>query len=311
MILYETNRNWWNDFREFRKSYTMQRIARFAGLYGLMVGILAICDFFFAEVIPEQPMDVTVFSLLGIVLSILLVFRTNSAYDRWWEGRIHWGALVNHSRNLSVMGATCFPEDARRERHELAVGIANFSLSLKEHLRKGAVLDELIGLDPESRRRYAEAEHLPATLSLELHRLVERVYRQGDMTGEDVLNFKPHLQALLDICGACERIRKTPIPFSYSIYLRFFILAYSLILPLVLVPLYGFWSVPIGVLIFFAFAGIQLMAEEIEDPFGLDCNDLPTGDIAKTIGRNAFELLGVALDEPAAPKTHEVYEKVF
>jgi len=311
MILYETNRNWWSDFREFQKSYTMQRIARFAGLYGFMVGVLATGDRFFSDVLPEQPMDVTVFSLLGIVLSILLVFRTNSAYDRWWEGRIHWGALVNHSRNLAVMGATCFPEDARRERHELALGIANFSLTLKEHLRKGPVLDELIGLDPESRRKYAEAEHLPATLSLEMHRLVERVYRKGDMTGEDVLNFKPHLQALLDICGACERIRKTPIPFSYSIYLRFFILAYSLMLPLVLVPLYGFWSVPIGVLIFFAFAGIQLMAEEIEDPFGLDCNDLPTGDIAKTIGRNAFELLGVAHDEPAALKTHHVYEKVF
>lgn len=311
MIIYETNRSWWNDFKAFRTSYTMQRIARFASIYGLLIAVLSACHWYFEDRLPDKPMDVTVFSLLGIVLSILLVFRTNTAYDRWWEGRIHWGALVNHSRNLAVMGAACFPESGRENRHQLAVGISNFSLALKEHLRKGPKLDELIGLAPEVRERYARAEHLPALISLELHRLVESVYRKGEITGEDVLNFKPHLQALLDVCGACERIRRTPIPFSYSLYLRFFISAYSVMLPLVLIPIYSFWSVPIGILVFFAFAGIQLMAEEIEDPFGLDCNDLPTGDIALTIARNAFELLDVSVDEPEIAQHGRRYEKVF
>ena len=311
MIIYETNRNWWNDFKAFRTSYTMQRIARFALIYGLMIALLSTFHWFFDQRLPDKPMDVTVFSLLGIVLSILLVFRTNTAYDRWWEGRVHWGALVNHSRNLAVMGASCLPENARDERHRLALGISNYALALKEHLRKGPKLDELLGLEARVREKYAQSEHLPALISLELHRLVESAYRKGDLSGEDLLNFKPHLQALLDICGACERIRKTPIPFSYSLYLRFFITAYSLMLPMVLIPIYSFWSVPIGFLVFFAFAGIQLMAEEIEEPFGLDCNDLPTGDIALTIARNAFELLDVSVDEPEIARHGKKYEKVF
>lgn len=136
------------------------------------------------------------------------------------------------------------------------------------------------------------------------------MHREEKITKEDFLNLKPQMQALLDILGACERIKKTPIPFSYNVYLKIFITVYGILLPLALIPQSGYWAILLVMMIFFAFIGVQLMAEEIEDPFGLDCNDLPTGDIAHTIKNNVFELLE---SKSSLGKEHVVaeYEKVF
>jgi putative membrane protein len=116
------------------------------------------------------------------------------------------------------------------------------------------------------------------------------------------------LQALLDITGACERIRKTPIPFSYNVYLKIFITAYAILLPFSLMSEFGYWSIPAVMFVFFAFIGVEMMAEEIEDPFGLDCNDLPTGTIAHTIKGNVFEILEHKHNKE---KPIELYAKVF
>ncbi|MBK7426294.1 MAG: hypothetical protein IPI60_04285 [Saprospiraceae bacterium] len=83
---------------------------------------------------------------MGIVLSILLVFRTSTAYERWWEGRMQWGALVNHSRNLAVSAAAMFPEKDLESKHRMAVLITNFCIALKEHLRAGVKVEELVFL---------------------------------------------------------------------------------------------------------------------------------------------------------------------
>jgi putative membrane protein len=250
----------------------------------------------------------SVFSLLGIVLSILLVFKTNTSYDRWWEGRQQWGLLVNHSRNIAIMANITFPQDDRKIKHRLAALISNFALSLKEHLRKGVVVDELVFVSEDDRTNYATKQHLPAHISMQIHQLVQHQYREKRISGEDVLNFKPHLQALMDISGACERIRKTPIPFSYNVYLKVFITAYAIILPLALAPEMGYWSIPAVMFVFFAFIGVEMMAEEIEDPFGLDCNDLPIGDIAHTIKNNVFEILE---HKQTQEQEVELYQKIF
>ncbi|MBK7426295.1 MAG: hypothetical protein IPI60_04290 [Saprospiraceae bacterium] len=136
------------------------------------------------------------------------------------------------------------------------------------------------------------------------------MHREKKITQEDFLNTKPHTQALLDILGACERIKKTPIPFSYSVYMKIFITVYGVLLPFALIPELGYLAVPVVMVVFFAFIGVQLMAEEIEDPFGLDCNDLPTGDIAHNIKNNVFEILEA---KSSIGKEHvlEEYEKVF
>ena len=108
--------------------------------------------------------------------------------------------------------------------------------------------------------------------------------------------------------GACERIEKTPIPFSYNVFLKLFIGAYALMLLFGLVATFGYFAVPLVMIIFFAMIGVELMAEEIEDPFGLDCNDLPTGTIAHTIKNNVFEIL--TKKHPIKHEQH-TYEKIF
>lgn len=307
MIIYETNKSWLKDISHLARSWTMTKIMRAVLSMGVFTTILCVIDFHVYEFIPMSSAG-SIFSLLGIVLSILLVFRTNTAYDRWWEGRKLWGALVNDSRNLAIMANTTFPVSEHEARKRLAILISNFGIALKEHLRKGVQLEELVMLSDGDRKEYESKNHVPAYIANQIHFLVQHQYQEKNISGEDLRNFKPHLQALMDVVGACERIKKTPIPFSYSIYIKIFISAYSILLPLALIPEYGFMSVPMVMLVFFAFIGVQLMAEEIEEPFGLDCNDLPIGDIAHTIKNNAFEILDSRNVKDIERKE---YEKVF
>ncbi len=306
MIIYETNKNWLSDIRHLFRSWTMTKIIRAVMWIGLYCTAVAVIEIELIEVLPQ--FSSSIFSLLGIVLSILLVFRTNTAYDRWWEGRNHWGALVNHTRNLAVMAQITFPSEDRNEKHRLATLLSNFAITLKEHLRAGVKTEELINLNDSDKKNYPTISHLPSHISVQIHKLIEHQYREKRISAEDVLNFKPHLQALLDITGACERIRKTPIPFSYNVYLKIFITAYAVLLPFSLLSEFGYWSIPAVMFVFFAFIGVEMMAEEIEDPFGLDCNDLPTGTIAHTIKGNVFEILEHKHNEE---KPAELYAKVF
>jgi putative membrane protein len=150
---------------------------------------------------------------------------------------------------------------------------------------------------------------VPNFIALQIAQCVQQVFRNGGITTADHLNIKDHTQSLLNIAGACERIKKTPIPFSYNVYLKLFISVYALCLPFALIPVFGYWSILMVGLVFFAFIGLELMAEEIEDPFGLDCNDLPTGDIAQTIKKNVFEILEI--NNLEHEQKQELYSKVF
>lgn len=250
-----------------------------------------------------------IFSLLGIILSILLVFRTNTAYDRWWEGRKQWGALVNHTRNYAVMVEALLPAGDKETRKFFAKNIANFCIALRDHLREGAKLKELVYLSKEEEAELEQKRHKPNHISLWLFKKMNALQKAGLFTEADAINMKVHHSALLDILGACERIKKTPIPFSYAVYIKLFVSAYGIMLPFGLIADFGFYTIPLVMFIFFAMLGLELMAEEVEEPFGLDCNDLPTSDIAHTIKSNVFEIL---MEEPMVKedRTREMYEKI-
>ena len=134
MIIYEPNKHFLTDISHLAKSWTMVKIVR--SVLAIGVYSAAVCfGLFYFDLSESMEMNLTVFSFLGVVLSILLVFRTNNSYDRWWEGRKQWGALVNHCRNLAVQIETTFPKDAMAEKHMLAKHISNFCYAFKEHLR--------------------------------------------------------------------------------------------------------------------------------------------------------------------------------
>lgn len=230
-------------------------------------------------------------SLLSFVISLLLVFRTNTAYDRWWEGRKHWGSLVNCSRNFALKLNAMLDFDDTENRLFFKEMISNYALALKDHLQSEETrfsLDE--GDHPEFRKIDSE-KHIPNQIASLMFGRAQQLYKNGLITGDQFIIINGELVAFTDICGACERIKNTPIPFSYSSFIKKFIVIYVLSLPVGYVFTLGYYAAPIVTFIFYVLASLELIAEEIEDPFGHDANDLPMGKISENIGRHVAELL--------------------
>ena len=230
-------------------------------------------------------------SLLGFAISMLLVFRTNTAYDRWWEGRKLWGQLVNTSRNLAVKVDALVPEDAQ-SRAFFAKLIPLFAHHLRLHLQRDKTRLELDDRPHPEIPDFDRSKHIPAQVMQRMTGQARRLLHEGRITGEQYLALDKELVQFLEICGACERIKNTPIPYSYSSFIKKFIVIYVLTLPFGFVFTLGLLAIPVVMFIFYVLASLELIAEEIEDPFGTDQNDLPMERIAATIKGNVEEVLG-------------------
>tara|TARA_B000000565_G_C23730455_1_gene357025 strand:- start:404 stop:1135 length:732 start_codon:yes stop_codon:yes gene_type:complete len=236
----------------------------------------------------EAPIKLSnvVHSLLGFVLSLFLVFRTNTAYDRWWEGRKQWGALVNVSRTLAIRVRE-FGGDAAVHSF-FAAHIPGFVDALKVHLRpsQGGAPDR------PSEGVWNQANHAPNAWAQSMERQAAAQLSSGAWTSQQHWLVSQNLERMVDILGACERILKTPIPYSYSMFMKKFIFLYVVTLPLGFVSTFEWWAVPVVMLVFYILVSVELIAEEIEDPFGVDDNDLPLDGMAQTIRANTDEILG-------------------
>jgi putative membrane protein len=225
-------------------------------------------------------------SMLGFVISLLLVFRTNSAYDRWWEGRKQWGALVNNSRNLAMKLAVMLKD--KEDKEILRKLIPAYASVLNLHLKNEDVSHELFENATLAADHY---NHKPNQIAKTIMAKINELYMEGKITGDQLITLNAEVQSFTDICGACERIKNTPIPYSYSAFIKKFIFAYVLTLPFGYVFQLGYYVIPVVVFIFYVLASLELIAEEIEEPFGYDPNDLPTAKIADNIRKNVEELL--------------------
>lgn len=234
---------------------------------------------------------ISMHSLLGIVLGLFLVFRTNSSYDRWWEGRKLWGSFVNNTRNLSYKLNAFLEKSDTENRTWFALMIPNLVFSVKEHLRGGVKLSELEATDDEFLQNLRGVKHVPNRLSSMLYTRVNDLYKKKTISGDQLFMLDKELKEFSDILGACERIKNTPIPYSYSMYIKQFIFIYVITLPMAFVTTSGYLTVPVVVLITFVLLSVELIAEEIEDPFGRDINDLPTDELAEKITDNVREIL--------------------
>lgn len=234
---------------------------------------------------------ISMHSLLGIVLGLFLVFRTNSSYDRWWEGRKLWGSFVNNTRNLSHKLNAFLEKSDTENRRWFALMIPNLVFAVKEHLRSGVKLSELEATDDEFLQSLRDIKHVPNRLSSMLYTRVNDLYKNKTISGDQLFLLDKELKEFSDILGACERIRNTPIPYSYSMYIKQFIFIYVVTLPMAFVTTSGYLTVPVVVLITFVLLSVELIAEEIEDPFGKDINDLPTDELAEKITDNVREIL--------------------
>lgn len=232
----------------------------------IYTSVIVVCEthFFDAKVLLQS--GNVVFS--SLVLGLLLVFRNNTAYDRWWEARKLWGQLTNDSRNLAIK-LSGLPKPTVAERTEAIDCLRAFALALKGHLRQP-------GKD----------RHAPLHLASQLMQTVNRWRQTGLVDNFEWLILDPHLRALMDICGGAERIRNSPLPHSYLAFLRQGIAIYLLCLPWFLVDNLGYWAIPTAVMITYFTVGIELIAEAIEEPFGHDSDDLALGDLCLTIERS-------------------------
>ena len=276
MVSYDP-KSWWGLIFQFHKSDTFRRLLPAMLSVALFNAAIAyLDDRFLGDSVKGTSL---VHSLLGFIISLLLVFRTNTAYERWWEGRRLWGQLVNTSRNLALKLDACLPES--HASRAIAAGlIARFAWTLREHLLNGAAPKPGMTIS-----------HGPNRVSAELFCELERLYRCGDLTDTHYRNLNQDLSTLADVCGACERIKKTPIPYSYSLFIKKFVFVYTITMPFCFAPVFGYWSILLSTFMLYVLGSLELIAEEIENPFGDDANDLPTDEIAKTITANVGEIL--------------------
>ncbi|MDG2152343.1 MAG: bestrophin family ion channel [Crocinitomicaceae bacterium] len=229
-----------------------------------------------------------VYSLVGFVLSLLLVFRTNTAYDRWWEGRKKWGELVNNSRNLAIK-ITSISDNADIKKYFSRM-ISNNAFALKEHLREGVNVEEL-DLTGDEIKEIETCEHKTSYLSMCMYKKLDQMKREGLLSEETYITIDVNLKSFSDITGSCERIKNTPIPYSYSMFFKKFIFIYVTTLPLAFVYSFGYYSSLVSIFVFYVLVSMEILAEEIEDPFGKDDNDLPTDALSQKIKENVQEIL--------------------
>ena len=231
--------------------------------------------------------------LLGFAISMLLVFRTNTAYDRWWEGRKLWGELTNNRRNLALKLAAILPESEKEQRSFFKKIIPAYAQALHTHLHKEKTRIALFDDKEHGHllKDINQEKHIPNQLALLMYKHIHQLQQKGIITVEHLFYLNSELKSFTDICGGCERIKNTPIPYSYSLFIKKFIFFYIMTLPFGYVFVMGYYVIPVVAFVLYVLASLELIAEEIEDPFGGDANDVPTEKIAKNIHIHVWEIL--------------------
>ncbi|HEY0320352.1 MAG TPA: bestrophin family ion channel [Pyrinomonadaceae bacterium] len=236
-------------------------------------------------------MPSTVHTLVGVALGLLLVFRTNCSYDRFWEGRKLWGGIVNESRNLAT-SAHAYLGNNHPLVEPIILWTSTFSYASMHTLRGTA------GLGPAAERLPASeveavlaAKHIPSAVALRIRRLLAGAQAAGHLNYNNTVAIDNNVQQLIDYIGGCERILKTPLPFAYVVHLRRALVLYCLTIPFALVETFGWFTCIVTLLVGYILFGIEEIGVEIEDPFGDDANDLPLEQICGNIERNVLAVL--------------------
>jgi ion channel-forming bestrophin family protein len=267
------------------KADTFRKLLPLMLIVGVYSGVIGYCEMEIFQITKTDFISnlSLMHGVLGFVISLLLVFRTNTAYDRWWEGRKLWGALTNNSRNLAIKLHALVTDE--KDKLYFRSLIPGYAFALKSHLRE----NENYEVDPVLDLK--EEHHIPNQLAAKLFSKLNHLYTSGTITGDQFWLLNEELRSFTDICGACERIKNTPIPFTYSVYIKKFIFLYVLTLPFGWTTSLGYYIVPVVMFILYAFASLELIAEEIENPFGTDPNDLPIDQICANIRKHVGEII--------------------
>jgi putative membrane protein len=238
--------------------------------------------------------DLTIapFTLLGIALAIFLGFRNSVSYDRYWEARKLWGALLNDTRSLTRQILSLADTDVAVQRR-FSHGAIAFVHALKHQLRgSNADADLARCLPPQWLARVQQAQFKPAVILLLLGDMVRELRQSGQLSPMLVPAVDRHLGQLNEALGGCERIASTPIPFAYSVILHRTAYLYSFLLPFGLVHSIGLMTPVMVAFVSYTFFALEALAEEIQEPFGTEPNDLALDAMSVMIETTVREMLG-------------------
>ena len=293
MITYDP-RTWFKFMLTFHKEDTFRKLLPMIIAISVYAFCVACFEFLWWRITENSYLKnlSLLHNLLGFVLSLLLVFRTNSAYDRWWEGSIHWNELVNTSRNLAMkMNAILSGEDVSN-RLFFVQSIPLFAFKLRDHLRNSKDFTPInLNIYHSQLSEFDNTKHEPMHIISIMYKRIFALQKEEKINGDQLLSVYQDIEKLNDIYGACERIKNTPIPSAYSIFVKKFVYIYIMTLPFGFIFSLGFYVVPVVAFVYYVLASLEMIAEEIEDPFGDDANDIPTNAIVVTIKQNVEDLL--------------------
>lgn len=223
--------------------------------------------------------------IFSFILAIVISFRVNTSYARWWEGRILWGNINNNCRNLGLK----FDAFIGLRKHEEFYALLNkLPLIIKAHLRKETeeLETELLSLCIHE----LGSQNPVLLVTKRMYVIINQLRQDNKLQLEQYLTLDTHIANLVDLVGGCERIANTHVPPPFAFFVKQALLFYALIFPFGWVNTFGFFVVPMMVMIVYILLGLEILSEELEEPFGKGDNDLPLNRIAKGISRNMKQI---------------------
>lgn len=240
----------------------------------------------------------TVHTLVGLALGLLLVFRTNSSYERFWEGRKSWGRIINSSRNIARTASSLL-KTQRATLELILLWTAAFPYASMNSLRRTRGLGPIESrLPPAAVAEVLAAAHVPLAVAQQISLALARHRSDGTFAERCIIYLDDMVRRLVDEIGECERIQNTPLPFAYVVHLRRALVLYLTTLPFVLVDPFGWLTTLCMLLISYVLLGIDEIGVEIENPFGTDSNDLPIESFCSGVEKIILESIP---PPPAAP----------
>lgn len=271
-------------------SYVVRKVSRDAVNVVVIAAITELIVYFERKYIPEIPPTLPAF--LGTTISLLLSFKLNQSYDRWWEARKVWGSIVNDSRTL-VRQVLTFPTEGGETCERVARRQIAWCYALGQSLRG---LDWKVGAVEHLRAEdIADAELItnkPLALAQQHARDLTELARGGHITEHQRFAMDETLTRLVDSMGRAERIRSTVFPRTYRMFLHGLLYVFVTFLALALAELDGMWGLVITIVIAIPFFLLEKTATHMQDPFANRPTDTACTTIARTIETNIRELLG-------------------
>jgi ion channel-forming bestrophin family protein len=279
MVSYDT-RNWVRILVSVHGTVLPRIVVRvlIAGAIGTAASVLA------HEGVIDPSIPSSVHTLVGVALGLLLVFRTNASYDRYWEGRRLIGSIVNNARDLARQTRSFL--DAATPEVRAAQGdlIVAYYATIRRYLRNEREWPELAEqLGPDRMAQLAATRCPPVLVARWLSDGFVAEARAGRLSEQRLQVLDNAISDIMDFFGGAERIMKTPVPFAYAHHIKGFLTLFCFTVPLAMLHEMAWYTGPASAIVAYAMFGIDEIGVEIEDPFGYDANDLPLDSIGETL----------------------------